>query len=304
MHIIKDKVSVIINCYNREKYLKTAIDSIYDQSYKNWEIIFLNNNSNDNSKNIAKSYDEKLKYFETDSTINLGRARELAFSLGNGEFLALCDSDDYWHPEKLKKQIDISQKNKFSFVFSDSYCIDDKNNIKRNFIKENLDGLNKIMTRELLLKSGGFFHMGSILMKRSLYENAGGFNPNYIINHDTELWFRLNQITNLVFMSDKLAYYRIHDSNISIRNNSKGLVNEIMHCKNNIMLLNRELGKRENSEKSTLFGSLRLLDYLYFILLNDKEIFLKRIFRYFINVIKVQPRIIFIWLFQKFKRLR
>ena len=56
-------VSVIMNCYNSDKYLKEAIDSVYNQSYSNWEIIFWDNASNDSSSAIAKSYDERLKYF-------------------------------------------------------------------------------------------------------------------------------------------------------------------------------------------------------------------------------------------------
>ena len=57
-------VSVIMNCYNGETYLREAIDSIYAQTYQNWEIIFLDNASTDDSANIAKSYDKKIKYLK------------------------------------------------------------------------------------------------------------------------------------------------------------------------------------------------------------------------------------------------
>ena len=68
-------VSIIINCYNGEKYLAEAINSIYAQTYKNWEIIFWDNASIDKSATIAKSYDKKLKYYHSKSTTTLSYAR-------------------------------------------------------------------------------------------------------------------------------------------------------------------------------------------------------------------------------------
>ena len=71
----KPLVSIIVNCYNGEKYLQDAINSIYAQSYQNWEIIFWDNNSNDNSAEIALSCDKKLRYYKSQSTTTLGKAR-------------------------------------------------------------------------------------------------------------------------------------------------------------------------------------------------------------------------------------
>ena len=95
-------VSVIMNCYNSDSYLKEAIDSIYAQTYSNWEIIFWDNASTDKSSDIAKSYDNKVKYYKAESTTSLGEARFLAVEKSIGEYLAFLDCDDYWLPEKLK----------------------------------------------------------------------------------------------------------------------------------------------------------------------------------------------------------
>ena len=73
-------VSVIMNCYNGEKYLNSAIDSIYNQTYLDWEIIFWDNASKDKSSSIALSYDSKLKYFKSKKTLSLGKARNKALS--------------------------------------------------------------------------------------------------------------------------------------------------------------------------------------------------------------------------------
>ena len=98
-------VSVILNCYNGEKYLKEAIDSVYAQSYVNWEIIVWDNVSSDKSAQIALSYNSKLKYFCAEKHTPLGHARKLAVGVSNGEYLAFIDADDIWFPNKLEIQL-------------------------------------------------------------------------------------------------------------------------------------------------------------------------------------------------------
>jgi glycosyltransferase involved in cell wall biosynthesis len=83
----KPLISVIINCYNGEKYLRETIDSVLNQSYQNWEIVFWDNNSTDQSANILKSYKEnRIKYFYTDKHRKLYDARNLAYEKSQGDF--------------------------------------------------------------------------------------------------------------------------------------------------------------------------------------------------------------------------
>ena len=93
-----------MNCYNGEKYLREAIDSIYAQIYENWEIIFWDNNSIDNSAEIAKTHDNKLKYFKGNHTVPLGAARKKAFEKASGEWIGFLDTDDYWYFQKLRSR--------------------------------------------------------------------------------------------------------------------------------------------------------------------------------------------------------
>ena len=106
----KSKFSILMNCYNCEKYLKEAIDSIYNQTYSDWEIIFIDNCSTDSSSEIAKGYDSRLKYFKTSKTIPLGEARQFGLQYCNGEYLAFLDTDDIWLPQKLEKQLEAMEK--------------------------------------------------------------------------------------------------------------------------------------------------------------------------------------------------
>jgi glycosyltransferase involved in cell wall biosynthesis len=106
------KVSILMNGYNAQKYLKEAIDSVYAQTFDDWEIIFIDNCSTDNTKEIVDSYDEKIKYYKTDKNIPLGAARNFGLKYCKGEYLAFLDTDDIWLKDKLKVQIDTMDKNK------------------------------------------------------------------------------------------------------------------------------------------------------------------------------------------------
>ena len=102
-------VSIVMNCYNSDKYLKEAIDSIYAQSFDNWEIIFWDNGSTDNSASIAKSYDDRLKYFFVENTTPLGEARSLALKEAKGDYVSFLDCDDVYLPDKISIQLNEMQ---------------------------------------------------------------------------------------------------------------------------------------------------------------------------------------------------
>ena len=95
-------VSVIINCYNGEKFLEKAINSIYAQTFSDWEIIFFDNKSSDRSASIAKKFDRKLKYYCATKHISLGEARNEAILLCSGKWVCFLDVDDvFFHLEDI-----------------------------------------------------------------------------------------------------------------------------------------------------------------------------------------------------------
>jgi len=110
-----------MNCLNGEKYLREAIDSVYTQTYKDWEIIFWDNASTDKSAEIAQSHDHRVRYFKSEETYLLGKARNLAFKQAKGEYIALLDVDDVWLPNKLEEQLKLFDKNSnLGMTFSNS----------------------------------------------------------------------------------------------------------------------------------------------------------------------------------------
>ena len=105
------RVSILMNGYNSEKYLREAIDSVYSQTYQDWEIIFIDNCSSDNTAKIVKSYDHKIKYYQTDKNIPLGAARNFGLQYCTREYIAFLDTDDIWLKDKLMTQVELMDTN-------------------------------------------------------------------------------------------------------------------------------------------------------------------------------------------------
>mgnify|MGYP000238500923 CR=1 FL=1 len=106
---VEKLVNIIVNCYNGEKYLKKNLESIQKQKYSNWELIFWDNQSSDNSKKIFDSFkDKRFKYYCSDKHTTLYEARNLACKKTNGEFIAFLDCDDWWYENFLSSRTSFS----------------------------------------------------------------------------------------------------------------------------------------------------------------------------------------------------
>ena len=99
------KVSIILNCRNGAEYLKDTLEAIKQQSFSDYEIIFWDNCSTDNSAQIAKTFDKRLRYFLGEEMLPLGAARNKAIACAQGDYIAFVDCDDLWDREKLEKQV-------------------------------------------------------------------------------------------------------------------------------------------------------------------------------------------------------
>lgn len=112
------KVSVIIPCFNAEKWLREAIDSVLGQTYSNIEIIVIDDGSLDRSLEIIKSYGNKV-IWRTGNNQGANKARNLGFTLAQGDYIQYLDADDYLLPHKIAQQVQVLQTNSADFVYSD-----------------------------------------------------------------------------------------------------------------------------------------------------------------------------------------
>lgn len=115
--------------YNTGKFIKKTIDSVIDQTYENWELIIVDDCSTDNTDDVVSTYtDSRIQYFKNPKNSGAAISRNTALKKASGQWIAFLDSDDLWMPEKLQKQIEFMEKNKYSFSYT-KYCeIDEEDN--------------------------------------------------------------------------------------------------------------------------------------------------------------------------------
>lgn len=207
-------VSVIMNCYNGERFLKEAIDSVYAQTFTDWEIIFWDNASTDASGRIARSYDHKMKYFRARETTPLGKARNLAIQKASGQYLAFLDCDDLWLPDKLTAQIDIFEKagRRFGFVYGRCEKIYSGSQKTRVFRKGERLPDGNIFSE--LLKENFIPFLSGIIDKEKFFK-CGGFPDHFKNSTDYFIFLNLARKHDVGVLQDVCCKSRIHDNNLS-----------------------------------------------------------------------------------------
>lgn len=213
------RISVIMNCLNCSKYLKEAIDSVYAQTYKDWEIIFWDNASTDNSAKIAKSYCEKLRYFRSEKTVPLGQTRNCAIEKANGEFIAFLDCDDLWLHDKLEKQVKIINEEKDSnlgivygrvLYFKEN---GEKGELVKNYAGKRLP--EGYILDELILKEN-FIPLLSAIVLKEAYIDMGGIPQDFEYAEDYYLFAAISSRYKVRAVQEVCCMYRMHTANASL----------------------------------------------------------------------------------------
>lgn len=204
-------VSVIMNCYNGQRYLREAIDSVLAQTYRNWEVIFWDNQSTDQSAEIFQDYtDLRLKYFYAPTHTLLYEARNHAIEKSVGEFIAFLDVDDWWHSEKLEKQIPLFRDPEVGFVCSKYRVVQEKRRIQMPVSTRHIP--HGWVLNELLMNySVGLL---TLVIRRVAFEALeSGCDPRFHVIGDMDLVIRLAMKWKMACCQEKLAYYRLHGEN-------------------------------------------------------------------------------------------
>ena len=220
--IKKILVSIIVNCFNGEEYLNESLTSVINQTYKNWELIFWDNQSIDQSAQILKNFNHpNFNYFYAPHHTDLGEARQLAFKKTKGEWIGFLDCDDMLLPNKLQEQINMinSYKGNLGLIYSKCELFRDELNSDNKIIRKTaIKPCNKnlpIFKIATDLCKGNFIASTSTLYKRDAIIEAGNFScykhsPDYFLN----LAISLNY--DVLAVDKVLCRYRHHQSNLSI----------------------------------------------------------------------------------------
>ena len=209
------KVSVLIPVYNAGQYLAQAIDSILSQTFKDWELILINDGSTDNSEAIIGRYDdERIYYLKNETNLGLIKTLNKGIDYCHGEYIARMDADDISQPDRFRQQIRFLDKNPaYAMCGTDAAVIDNAGN--RTGKIRNLSDNDYLQVN--LLFSPPFIHPSVMIRREILHHNR--YNEGYKHVEDYELWTRIAKLGKIANISKDLLKYRWHDSNVSVVNN-------------------------------------------------------------------------------------
>ena len=210
--------SVVIPSFNRLSYLKKSVDSVLCQSYKMFEIIVIDNNSSDGSQDYIESLNNsKIRLLSTNNFGSIAKSRNIGIENAKGNWISFLDSDDYWHPDKLKYVSKKILEEKLDMVSHDKYIIDLEDKIlidkKHNFKKIKGDTLKYLISKKNLYSTSTISVSKEFIKNNKLF-----FDERLILStvEDYDLWIRLtiNKI-KVGHINLRLGYYRIHKNNAS-----------------------------------------------------------------------------------------
>lgn len=215
-------VSIITPLYNSEKYIGQTIESVLKQTYKNWEMLIVDDCSTDNSKEVVAKYltDPRIRYFCMDVNSGGARARNKALENAKGRFIAFLDADDQWKQEKLEKQIRFMLDNKYGFSFT-AYEILGNNGNKLIQVPERL--------------SYGDFMKNTIIGTLTVMIDSSIIGSVRLVDvkkdHDSMTWAKiLRQGYNAYGLNESLSLYRRVEGSIS-SNKFQAVKNHWCNCR-------------------------------------------------------------------------
>ena len=194
--------------------LTEAIDSVLNQTFKDFELIVVDNYSSDNTESVVKSYaDDRVRYFKNQNKGFIGVNRNYGIKKSRGEYIAFLDDDDLWLPEKLERQVKLLDSNKeLGLVYSDCYVIDSSGDLRKGTYFVSRKPVRGNAFSELFQRNP--IPMLTVVIRKEVFDKVGGFNPRYKISLDYDLWLRIAEYYPVDFVEQPLAKFRVHSGSI------------------------------------------------------------------------------------------
>jgi len=248
--LFNPKVSILIPLYNSEAYIAETIDSCLNQTYKNIEIIIVDDGSSDNSLNIAQTYSHQYSNITVETQKNSGApvARNKAYVLSTGDYIQYIDADDLLHPDKIRLQIDILENLDTRALVFGRWGTFKKNieNVVWKDLPVNKDYDDPKQFLIELWESGMAAITHLWLVPRVLVEESDGWNENLTKNQDGEFFARIvYKSTKIVFVKNSIGYYRKDNTNsISSQISKKALESTLKSFETYMELMKNDLNDR------------------------------------------------------------
>jgi glycosyltransferase involved in cell wall biosynthesis len=210
--MVKPLVSVIIPNYNYAHFLPQAVESVLAQTYDRFEMIVVDDGSQDHSEDVVRGYGERVQFIRQKNQ-GVSEARNRGVRESSGELIAFLDADDIWLPTKLEKQVQrIMSDPEIGLVHCGVEHINPEG-IRQGTLLEGMEGW--VSSELLLFKRGVIIAAGSTaLVPRASFEMVGGFDTRLSTSADWDFCYRIARQRRVAFVPEALVQYRIHGSNM------------------------------------------------------------------------------------------
>lgn len=209
-------ISVIIPTYNHAHFLDRALGSVFNQTYKNWEIIIVDNHSTDHTDDVVKAFlDQRIRLLKIHNNGIIAASRNMGVRHSQGEWIAFLDSDDWWKPNKLEYCVN-SLSAEIDLVYHDMLVVRDRPtfiNINRRLYRQ----VRKPVLMDLLIH-GNTIPTSSVLMRKDVFIRAGGMDEDerVIAVEDFSTWLKVATFTDsFLYVDNKLGFYGYHEGGLS-----------------------------------------------------------------------------------------
>ena len=220
------KVSVIIPTYNSAQFIAEALESVFVQTYKDYEVIVVDDGSTDNTKEVLKPYMSKIRYIYKENG-GAASARNVGIKNARGEYIAFLDSDDLWLPEKLEKQMGYFEEHpQVDMVFANCVRFSEEVSNTRNDIRQ-------LVSDDMFVNIWWYniIPTSTVIVKRECFKKVGFFDESRELEttEDKEMWLRIAREYKIGHLDEVLTKYRVrfsgyNRSNIDRAYNSTKLV--------------------------------------------------------------------------------
>lgn len=210
------KISVIMSAFNTEKFITSAMQSILNQSYDNFEFIIVDDASQDSTLEKIKTFqkeDKRIKIIQNNENIGLTKSLNNALKIAKGKYIARQDADDYSTPARLEKQLNFLESNKeITLVGTSATIIDDDGNelCKRHLLTDPKEIKTKMQ------KQNCVFH-GSIMFRKKNIQIIGNYRELFKYGQDYDLYLRLCEQKKIANMNELLYFWRFSRSSVSAK---------------------------------------------------------------------------------------
>jgi glycosyltransferase involved in cell wall biosynthesis len=208
-------ISVIIPCFNSDNFIRESINSVLNQTYKNIEIIVIDDGSVDTTLSILQEYSGFLTILNQNNS-GAGSARNAGLRASNGEYIAFLDSDDYWDPDKIRKQLNLMLHEKLDLVYCGGKTIE--KNLNETILVPKFRGncykyFIRYPTTAIILLG-----CSSAVFRKSILVSSGNFDPSFKgAAEDWDFFRRVCIYAKVGFVNESLVGYRLHENNVSRR---------------------------------------------------------------------------------------